>query len=184
MGVQVLLITTNEYEYCAVWSYLRPISGNCLSKYTQFKDDEYAFYGIGKYGECVSAIRKVDPDSFAISNVSLMAHDCFPNLSAIFIVGTISGVSGKVNLFDVLVSSNIFTYEVSDDGHIIKEAKVNASCLFCELFSQPPKWPKADNRPVNHLKGTKPRLHQGTILCGSDANVKSLASTIIVLSCF
>jgi len=58
-------------------------------------------------------------------------------------------MSGKVNTFDVLVSSNIFTYAVRDDGYIIKEAKINASCQFCVLFSQPPKWPKADNRLVN-----------------------------------
>lgn len=171
-SVQVLLITTSKYEYSAAQSYLHPLSGNSLTKYQQFEADEFAFYIIGKYGECTSAIRKVNMESSTIHNVSSMAAKCFPMLRAIFAIGTISGVSDKVRPFDVLVSTNICTYEVIDGQVINREAKVNASSLFCELFSQPPKWPKVENKFVNQLKEIRPYLHQGTILCGPDVNEK------------
>ena len=171
-SVQVLVITMNEHEYSAVQSYLQPLSGNSLNKYAQLKAGGYAFYVIGKYGECNSAIRIVHTESSDITNVLTLASECFPNLSAIFIVGTITGVHGKVNTLDVLVSTNICTYEVihGTDIDIRKKAEVNASGLFCELFSQPPKWPTPENKLVNHLKGIKPSIHQGSILCGPDVN--------------
>ena len=173
-NVQVLLITTNECEYSAIQSYLRPLSDNTLSKYGQFKAGEHAFYVIGKYGECGSAVRMVYPGSCNITNVLLMASECFPNLGAIFIVGTVTGVSGKANVLDVLVSTDIFTYELTHgtDVNISEKENIKASSLFNELFSQPPKWPKVENRLVNRLKGIKPRLHQGAILCGPDVNEK------------
>ena len=143
-NVQILLITTNEYEYSAVRSYLQPLSGNTLSKYGQFKAGEHAFYVVGKYGECTSAIRMVYPGSSSITNILFMASECFPNLVAIFIVGTITGVSGKVNTLDVLASTNICTYELTHgtDMNVSKKVNINTPSLFCELFSQPPKWPK------------------------------------------
>ena len=173
-NVQVLLITTSDYEYSAVQSYLRPLSGNTLIKYGQLKDDKFAFYIIGQYGECTSAIRKVNPEISTIHNVSLMATECFPKLSAIFTVGTITAVGGKVATFDVIVSANICTYEVADSTGVSKKERVNASSLFCELFSQPPKWPTIENTLVKHLKEIKPHLYQGTILCGPDVNEKTL----------
>lgn len=168
--VQVLLITTDEYAHLAVQSYLHPFSGNNIGKYVQCEADEWAFYIIGKYGECTSAIRNVNPETSAINNVSSMASQCFPKLSAIFIVGTITGVSSKSCTFDVLVSTNVCTYKVANDTQISKTAIINTSSLFCELFSQPPKWPKVGNRLVDRLKIDKPHLHQGTILCGPDVN--------------
>ena len=173
-NVQVLLITTNEYEYSAVRSYLQPLSGNTLSKYGQFKAGEHAFYVFGKYGECTSAIRMVHPENSSITSILFMASECFPNLGVIFIVGTITGVSGKVNTLDVLASTSIFTYELTHgtDMNISKKVNINTPSLFYELFSQPPKWPKIENRLVNRLKRIKPRLHQGAILCGPDANEK------------
>ena len=173
-NVQVLLITTSDYEYSAVQSYLRPLSGNTLIKYVQLKDNEIAFYVIGQYGECTSAVRKVNSEISTIHDVSLMAIECFSNLSAIFNVGTINGVGGKVATFDVIVSESICTYKVADGTSIRKKERITASSLFSELFSQRPKWPKVDNRFVNHLKEIKPHLYQGTILCGPDVNERNL----------
>lgn len=172
--VQVLLITTSECEYPAVQSYLHPISGCNLFKHTQHKGDEFAFYIIGKYGECTSAIRKVNPEISTLHDVALMAIKCFPKLSAIFTVGTITGVGNRVVTYDVIVSTNICTYKVADDMSISKKERVNSSSLFCELCSQPPKWPMVENRLVNRVKKTKPHLYQGTILCGPDANEEKL----------
>ena len=173
-NVQVLLITTNKCEYSAVQSYLQPLNGNTLSKYGQFKAGVHAFYVIGKYGECGSAVRMVYPGSCNITNILFMASECFPNLGAIFIVGTITGVSGKVNTLDIVVSTNISIYELTHgtDVNISEKANIYAPSLFNELFCQPPKWPKVENRLINRLKGIKPRLHQGTILCGPDVNEK------------
>ena len=182
-NVQVLLIAANENEYLALQSYLHPLSGSTLDKYEHYKPDagEYAFYVIGNYGECASAIRMVHPESLSIY-VLLMASECFPNLGAAFIVGTITGVSDKVNTFDVLVSTSICTYELATshtDLDIVRKAKVNASGLFCELFNQPPKWPSVKNKLVNHLKGIKPHLHLGPILCGPVFNEK-ISKTLTV----
>ena len=172
--VQVLLITTSDCEYSAVQSYLRPLSGNTLIQYVQLKDDEFAFYVIGQYGECTSAVRKVNSEIATIHDVSLMAIECFSKLSAIFNVGTINGVGGKVTTFDVIVSESICTYKIADGTSIRKKERMTVSSLFCELFSQRPKWPKVDNRLVNHLKLIKPHLCQGTILCGPDVNERNL----------
>ena len=172
--VQVLLVTTSECEYSAIQSYLHPISGNSLIKYPQHKDAEFAFYIIGKYGECTSAVRKVNTEISTLHDVALMATECFPKLSAIFTVGTITGVGNRTVTFDVIVSTNICTYEVADDTSISKKARVSASSLFCELFSQPPKWPMVENKLVSYLKGIKPHLYQGTILFGPDVNEEEL----------
>ena len=167
-NVQVLVITTSEYECHAVLSYLHPLSGNSLTKHVQFTADGLAFYVIGKYGECISAVRKVNTETCTIHTISLMATKCFPKLAAIFTIGTITGVSDKVGIFDVLVPTDICTYEVTHGTNISKKAKVNASSLFSELFGQLPKWPRIKNKLVNRLKDIKPHLHQGTILCGPD----------------
>ena len=173
-NVQVLLITTSDYEYSAVQSYLRPLSGNTLTKYVQRKDDKFAFYIIGQYGECISAIRKMNPEVSTIHDVLLMAIECFSKLCSIFTVGTITGVGGKVDTFDVIASANICTYKVTDGTGISKKERVNVSSFFCEFFSQRPKWPTIENRLVNHLKLIKPHLCQGTILCGPDVNERNL----------
>ena len=140
-NVQVLLITTSENDYLALQSYLHPLSGSTLSKYGYHKPTagEHAFYVIGKYGECVSAIRMVHPESLNI-NVLSLASECFDNLGVVFIIGAITGVSDKVNILDVLISTNICTYELSTSDmyiDVVKKAKLNASGLFCELFNQP-----------------------------------------------
>ena len=175
-NVQVLLITTSENDYLALQSYLHPLSGNTLSKYGYYKPTagEHAFYVIGKYGECTSAIRMVHPESLNI-NVLSMASECFNNLGAVFIIGAITGVSDKINPLDVLISTNICTYELSTsdaDIDVVKKAKLHVSGLFCELFNQPPKWPNIENKLVNDLKGIKPHLHLGSVLCGPVVNEK------------
>ena len=136
-SIMVLLVSTNANETLAIRSYLRSLDDNeCIYKFNQ---DGMTFM-IGKYGACPAAITNV-PHGFEV-HISTLANHCFPNLCAIVSVGVACGIEGKVQVCDVLVSSQVVNYDnVSPDDQIPREQPFSVSPWLEKIFSQPAHWP-------------------------------------------
>lgn len=135
-SITVLLVCTNENETLATRNYLQPLDGH-KNIYKFDQDGKQVFYYIGKYGACPAAVANV-PHGFEV-HISILANQCFPNLCAIVSVGVACGIKGKVQMCDVLVSSQIINYDIDDQ--IPKEKPFSVSPWLKKLFAQPGHWP-------------------------------------------
>ena len=149
-NVMVLLVSANENETLATRSYLQPLDGH-KNIYNFDQDGEQVIYYIGKYGTCPAAV-KVVPGNFevdgSIRTTFTLADQCFPNLCATISVGVACGIKGKVQLCDVLVSSQIVNFDKAPDDQVYlpREKTITVSPWLKKLFFQPAHWPDFANR--------------------------------------
>ena len=112
-----MLVTININETLAVNGYLQKLDGHTdvykFLKHTDLDGQKakcVTFY-IGKYGLCPAAIGIVPNDlEMHKSNLTMIAYEVFPNLSAIVSVGIACGIQKQVKFCDILVSSKVVYY--------------------------------------------------------------------------
>ena len=174
--VAVLLVTVHRNELFIIYKYLQPLDGH---KYVyRFKQDgqqnELVTYYIGKYGACPAAIRYAPPGiamHYTTSSIPIMAYQCFPNLGAIVSIGVACGIKKKVQMCDVLVSSQVLNYDKAIDIHqeyLPKGKAITVSSQLLKLFTQPVQWP--DDAMKKYLKDHRqrnPNVKFGVILSGT-----------------
>ena len=170
-SIEILLVTVNINETLAVQHYLQKLDGRTgvykFLKPIGLKAKCVTFY-IGKYGICPAAIGVV-PNDFEIhgstSNLSVMAYECFPNLSAIFSVGIACGIQKKVKICDVLVSSKIVYHE--NEKAEIKRKAIDIASQLIEVFNKPDGWPnKSIQERLEYNQVQSPNVVSGVILSG------------------
>ena len=184
--VQVLLLTTSENDRLAVLAYLKPFKNNKLYNYTPLSTTSNSICCIiGKYGSSITAIMLVDHRSLQTKQLpfSLLSH--FPNVCAVFAVGVAYGIMRHVKMWDVVLSSNLYTLNAENLQETKSELGGNSfqsltSQFLCEHFSQPPLWPLKDNNIVSRIKDslTHPCLTQGSVLscCNLSDDLSKLRS--------
>ena len=170
-SIEILLVTVNRNETLAVQHYLQKLNGRTgvykFLKPIGLKSKCVTFY-IGKYGICPAAIGVV-PNDFEIqgsaSNLSVMAYECFPNLSTIVSVGIVCGIQKKVKICDVLVSSKIVYHE--NEKAEIKRKAIDIASQLIEVFNKPDGWPnKSIQRRLEYNQIQSPNVVSGLILSG------------------
>ena len=178
-SITILLVSTNENETLATRSYLQPLDGD-ENIYTFDQDGKGVVYYVGKYGACPAAVAKV-PHGFEV-HISILANQCFPNLCAIVSVGVACGIEGKVQMCDVLVSSQIVNYD--RDDQMPKEKPFSVSPWLKKLFSHPVCWPDYTTEVRLTSNGMPiPNVMSGVILSGppyhfDDPVMKNFATNI------
>ena len=168
-SITVLLVSTNETETLAIRRYLRSLDGH-KAIYQFNQDGKPVVYFIGKYGACPAAVTNV-PHGFKV-HISTLANQCFPNLCAIVSVGVACGIEGKVEICDVLVSSQVVNYDdVPPDDQIPRDKPFSVSQWLKKLFSQPAHWPDDTirERLINNNIPV-PNVISGVILSGPANN--------------
>ena len=165
-SVTVLLACANINETLATCSYLQALDGH--ENIYSFDQGGQVIYYIGKYGVCPAAI-KVAPCGFEANGSTMTNH--FPNLTAIISVGVASGIKGKVQMYDVLVSSEVVNYDNvldTDQMYTPKGKPFAVSPWLIKLFSQPAHWPNdvIKGRLINNNM-IMPNVMSGMILSGS-----------------
>ena len=170
-SVVVLLVSANVNETLAARSYLQPLDGH-ENVYKFDQGGQQVIYYIGKYGACLAAIRDVS-HSFAVHSsagtISAPADQCFPNLNAIISVGVACGIKGKVNMCDVLVSSQIIYYDKTLDRHYSPTEKpvTVVSPWLKNLFFKAAHWPNSTVKARLIENGIPlPNVLSGVILSG------------------
>ena len=197
-SVIIWLMTVNINETLATQVYLKQLDGYKnvykVSKHTS-KSGQQAnvIYYIGKYGECPAVISDVSPSigvHGSASDMLKITHELFPNLSTIISVGVARGIENKVNICDVVVSSEVIHQRALRDEHgksSTKEQTVSVKQQLIDLFDQSNRWPSYSIR--KHLKGHEiaPVVKSGVILSHLVDNlaittfVKSIASEVIAI---
>ena len=174
-SVMVLVVTIDKInEASAIRCYLQPLDGHEYI-YKYYQDElkaEVIVYHIGKYGACQAAIRNIPPGIVHdnTSCVSMMADQCFPNLGGIVSVGVACGIKGKVEICDVLVSSQIINYDKvreEYEEYSPRGEAIAVSSQFNTLFTQPVQWPSdAIKKRLNNSGQHTPYVKSGVILSG------------------
>ena len=159
--VTVLLVSATVNETLATRSFLRPIDDRDVI-YSFDQDGGQIIYYIGKYGACPAAVVKV-PHGFE-EHISTLANECFPNLCAIVSVGIGYGIIGKVQMFDVLVSSQVVNYDKSLDE--LWDEPFTVSPWLNRLFSQTTDWPGYVIKRLTDNGIPVPNVMSGVILSG------------------
>ena len=146
-SVVVWLVTVNINETLATQVYLKQLDDYenvyKVSKHISKRGQQAnIIYYIGKYRDCPTAISDVSP-SFGVhgsaSDVVKMTHELFPNLSTIISVGIAHGIKNKVNICDVVVSSEVIYQRALRDEHgksSTKEQTVAVKQQLIDLFNQ------------------------------------------------
>ena len=167
----VLLVSANVNETLATRSYLQPFDGH-KNVYKFDQDEQQVVYYIGKYGACSAAVREVSHSSEVRGSGRTMStppDQCFPNLSAIVSVGVACGIKGKVQMCDVLVSSEIVRYDITLDRHYspTEEPITVVSSWLKKLLLKPVNWP-GDTIKARLIKSgiLLPNVMSGVILSG------------------
>ena len=170
-SIEILLVTVNRNETLAVQHYLQKLDGRTgvykFLKPIGQKAKCVTFY-IGKYGICPAAIGVV-PNDFEIqgsaSNLSVMAYECFPNLSTIVSVGIACGIRKKVKICDVLVSSKIVYHE--NEKAEVEGGAIDIASQLVEVFNKPDSWPnKSIQEHLEYNQVQSPNVVSGLILSG------------------
>ena len=164
-SIIVLLVSTNITETLATRSYLQSLDGH-KAIYEFDQDGKAVSYYIGKFGTCPAAVSSV-PHDFEVQ-IFTLANQCFPNLCAIVSVGVACGIEGKVQMCDVLVSSQVVNYDnVPPDDQIPREKPFSVSPWLKKLFLQPAHWPDDTIRERLTSNGMlMPNVMSGVILSG------------------
>ena len=189
-SIAVLFVSTDVNETLAIHSYMQPLNGH---EYVYHFTPDKSVY-IGRYGTCPAAVVDV-ADGFevhgSIKTISTVANQWFPNLCTVVSVGVAYGIKGKVQIFDVLVSSQVVNYDQalnSEQIHSPRDKPISVSPWLKKLFNQPVHWPNdtIKTRLVNNGI-SMPNVVSGAILSGSlyDAGpamnnlIRSFASKVI-----
>lgn len=139
-SVVVLLVTANTIETSAIHDLLNPLDGHeYIYRFSKDVGETKAYYYIGKYGDCPTAIRKVNGSAMEVSK---MANECFPNLNVIISIDTAACKNNEVKI-------NIHDFLVSDDSAVkIGEKTIMISAELIRLFSPLEKfqWPNDDKQ--------------------------------------
>ena len=177
-SITVLLVSTNETETLAIRRYLRSLDGH-KAIYSFNQDGKPVAYYIGKYGACPAAVTNV-PHGFEV-HISTLANQCFPNLCAIVSVGVACGIKRKVQICDVLVSSQVVDFDKLPDDQILKEIPFSVSQWLKQLFSQPAHWPDytIKERLIVNLM-PMPNVISGVILSGPTNHFNDSALNSII----
>ena len=168
-SIEVLLVTVNTNETLAVQGYLRQLDGHA-DIYKFLKAECVTFY-IGEYGICPAAIGVV-PNDFEMygntSSLTMIAYECFPNLSTIISVGVARGIQMKVKICDVLVSSKIIYYDKEKANYGKTKGKmINVSSQLVKIFNQLSGWPnKSIQERLEYNQIQSPNVVSGVILSG------------------
>ena len=175
-SIVVLLVTVNVNETLATQGYLQKLDGHAnvykFLKYIDLQNTNYVTFYIGNYGVCPAAIGIV-PNDFEMhesaSNLSVMAYECFPNLSTIVSVGIACGIQKQVKMFDVLVSSKVVYNEKENADHGSTQRKtIDVSSQLVNIFNQPGGWPsKSFQERLKYNQILVPKVISGVILSGS-----------------
>ena len=163
-SVIVLLVSTNVNETLATRSYLQSLDDN-EAIYVFDQGGKPVIYYIGKYGACPAAITSV-PHGFEVF-ISTLANQCFPNLCAIVSVGVACGIERKVQMCNILLSSQVVNFDKVLDNQITRQKPFSVSPWLKKLFSQPARWP--DYAVREHLINSNiptPNVMSGMILSG------------------
>ena len=176
-SIDVLLMTINENETSATQHYLHKLDGHAhvykfLKQITlgEQTPKHITFY-IGKYGICPVAIGVV-PNDFEMhtsdNSLTVMAYDCFPNLSTIINIGITHGIQKKVKICDVLVSSKVVYIDKGKADHEKTQRKtIDVSNELIKIFNQPDGWPeKSIQERLEYNKIMVPNVISGVILTG------------------
>ena len=155
------------------YRYLEPLDGHknlCRLKQRGHQTKLATYYYIGKCGACLSAIRYLIPEIKIHNTVSMIASQCFPNLGAIISVGIACGIKKKVQLCDVLVSSEVINYNKQIDKYqeyMPKGKAITVSSQFLKLFTQPVEWPShAMKKYLKDFRQRIPNVKSGVIFSG------------------
>ena len=191
-SVLVWLVTVDTNEILAAKIYLQKLDGH--EKVYQFskrisqsgQQTKDIIYYIGNYGTCPAVISDVSP-SFEVhgstSNVSMVTHELFPNLSAVISVGIAHGVENKVKICDVLVSSKVLYHDKAMDEngkYLVKEQIIPMSQQLIKLFDQPVSWPNQQIQTrLNDNKVSIPTVKSGMILSIKTTVLKNIDSEVI-----
>ena len=180
-SIEVLLMTINVNETLAIQGYLQKLDGHTnVYKFLKHinldgQPAKYVTFYIGKYGICPAAIGVV-PDDLEVhrghNSLTVMAYDCFPNLSTILSIGIICGIQKKVKMCDVLVSTEVVYYdrEKADPGKS-KMKTIGISNQLIEIFNQPDGWPhKSIQERLKYYLSMLPNVITGVILSGLHLN--------------
>ena len=174
-SVTVLLVTVHRNEISIIRKYLQPLDGHeDVYRYKQGRHQtEFVTYYIGKYGACSAAIRYAQPGiamHHTTSTVPTMAYQCFPYLCAIVSIGIACGIKKKVQMCDVLVSSQVLKYDKAIDIHqeyLPKGKAITVSSQLLKLFTQCVQWPDyAMKKYLKDHRQRNPKVKLGVILSG------------------
>ena len=191
-SVLVWLVTVDTNETLAAKIYLQQLDGH--EKVYQFSEHinqsgqqtKDIIYYIGNYGTCPAVISDVSP-SFEVhgstSNVSMVTHELFPNLSAVISVGIAHGVENKVKICDVLVSSKVLYHDKAMDEngkYLVKEQIIPMSLQFIKLFDQSVSWPsQLIQTRLNDNKVSIPAVKSGMILSNKATVLENIDPEVI-----
>ena len=176
-SIEVLLMTININETLATQGYLQKLDGHTdVYKFLKHIDlcgqtAKYVTFYIGKYGVCPAAIGVV-PNDFEVhqndNSLTVMAYDCFPNLSTIVSIGITCGIQKKVKMCDILVSSKVVYYDKENNDHEIPQKKtIDVSNQLIKIFNQPDGWPsKLIQECLEYNQLMLPNVISGEILSG------------------
>ena len=172
-SVMVLLVSANVYETSATCNYLRPLDGH--KRIYKFEQNGEVVCYIGKYGACSAAVLGNVEVEASTRTISTLVNQCFCNLCAVVSIGVACGIKGKVQMCDVLVSSQVVNYDkVPDhDDHIyLPREKPLVSPWLKKLFFQPADWPDYTIK-ARLIKNDipMPNVMSGVILSGSPYHV-------------
>ena len=187
-SVIFMLINTNETYEFATRRYLEPLDGHqSVYRFIQGgQQTELVTYYIGKYGAWPTAVRVLLLGVAVHDNantVVTMADQCFPNLGAIICVGIACGIKKKVQMLDVLVSSQVFSCDKAMDkhqGYLPKGDAITTSNQLVKLFTQPLQWP--NNAFQEHFFENRQQIpsvksgviYSGPYLIDEPATIKTL----------
>ena len=185
--VLLLLLTVNENEDNAALCYLEPLPGHKdIYKHWQkdFAGDHprTAVYLIGKYGECTTAVRQINPGAAAggASTAPDLGFRCFKNLNVIIGMGVACGVEKKTKICDVLIADHVNNYDqarLQKGGVLNRGSAIPVSQLLCDIFKQKLNWPDDSIRErLNACNVPLPKIRRGVIISGpyliDDKNIK------------
>ena len=180
-SIEVLLMTVNINETLAIQRYLQKLNGYTnVYKFLKHIDlhgqtAKYVTFYIGKYGICPAAIGVV-PDDLEVHSghhsLTVMAYDCFTNLSTILSIGFTCGIQKKVKMCDVLVSSKVVYYGKEKADSEKSEIKtIGISNQLIKIFNQPDGWPsKSIQQRLKWNQIMLPNVITGIILSGLHLN--------------
>lgn len=166
-SVVVWLVTAVEIETLAGKIYLQQLDGHkCVYKFSKPIDQEGQqakdiTYYVGKYGDCPAVISEISLDLNAhASNIVKMTRELFPNINGVISVGVAADIENEVNMYDVLVSSEVIGENLPNVETIPVSQQIR------NVFEQSVEWP---NKLIQeHFKHQKlqlvPNVKLGTIL--------------------
>jgi len=161
-GVDVLLVTAVDVERDAMLSHLQPLDGCSRVIRTPIKDHVYF---LGRLGSNIAALVMTRMGASMRDGSTLSVYEaigvCRPR--AVIAVGIAWGMSTKLRLGDVLISTQIVAFDVvrrQADGDVYRAARPEAGGLLLNRFRNVTGW------TFDRGDGRKPAVKDGPMLSG------------------